>query len=182
MTRNQREQIITILHNSTPEAFGYNSNFWTTAILAHLIKEQYGVEYKSKTSIYIIFKDAKFTYHKPDKQYKNRDQKTIDEWIQKNKQWIIDTLNEPNTVVLAEDEMFLTTQTTTQKIWLPKGEFPKIDVCAAARLLMSYGNPQVDPSREKSELVARRAAQQETEGAEASQQSSPREDEQAIGP
>lgn len=148
LTKNQREQIITILHKSTPEAFGYNSSFWTTSILAHLIKEQYGVQYKSKTSFYIIFKNAKFTYHKPDKQYKNRDQKVIDEWTQKHKQEITDALNDPNTVVLVEDEMFLTTQTTTQKIWLPKGEFPKIDVSSKRQLRCIYGFLNVSSGKE----------------------------------
>ncbi len=37
-------------------------------------------------------------------------------------------MHDTNTVILTEDEMILSTQTTYQKIWLPKGEFPKIDV------------------------------------------------------
>ncbi len=49
-------------------------------MLTRLIKEQYNVHYKSKTSYYIFFKEAKFTYHKPDKQYKERDQTVIDNW------------------------------------------------------------------------------------------------------
>ena len=37
-------------------------------------------------------------------------------------------MKEENTVILTEDEMVLTTETTIQKVWLPEGEFPKI-VC-----------------------------------------------------
>lgn len=35
---------------------------------------------------------------------------------------------DPETVILTEDEMKLSTQTTFQKIWLPEGEYPKVAV------------------------------------------------------
>ena len=37
-------------------------------------------------------------------------------------------MNDDSIVVLAEDEMILSSQTTFQKIWLPQGEYPKIEV------------------------------------------------------
>lgn len=37
-------------------------------------------------------------------------------------------LADSDTIILCEDEMILSTQTTFQKIWLPKGEYPKIEV------------------------------------------------------
>lgn len=139
LTKNQRLEIIKILTSTTPKPFGFEYEHWTTSILGMIIKEQYGVQYKSKTSLYLIFKEAKFTYHKPDKQYKNRDQRTIDEWIKKNKSIINEALYDPNIVVLVEDEMMLSTQTTTQKIWLPQGEFPKIDISSKRQLRCIYG-------------------------------------------
>lgn len=139
LTTNQRAEIIKIVTTLKPTDFGFNVAYWTTHILAVLIKEQYGVQYKSKTSFYLIFKEAKFTYHKPDKQYKNRDQKLIDAWVEKHKPIIDEALNDPNSVVLTEDEMMLSTQTTTQKIWLPQGEFPKIDVSSKRQIRCIYG-------------------------------------------
>ena len=89
--------------------------------------------------MYLIFKEAKFTYHKPDKQYKNRNQSVIDQWKTDSFSKIKSELENENTVVLTEDEMMLSTQTTTQKIWLPRGEFPKIDVSSKKEIRCIYG-------------------------------------------
>ena len=43
-------------------------------------------------------------------------------------------------IILAEDEMILTTQTTIQKVWLPQGEYPKIECSTGGRKRRSvYG-------------------------------------------
>jgi hypothetical protein len=42
-------------------------------------------------------------------------------------------------VILAEDEMHLSTQTTVQKIWLPKGEYPRIEVARKRDARSIYG-------------------------------------------
>lgn len=86
------------------------------------------MKYKSKTSLYLVFKQAKFTYHKPGRVYDKHDEKEVEEWKVETKPKLNQLLKEENTVILAEDEMVLTTETTIQKVWLPEGEFPKI-VC-----------------------------------------------------
>jgi len=139
LTRGQRAQIAKVLTTGLPKDFGFEAPTWTTAILARIIEEQFGVRYKSRTSLYIIFRQAKFTYHKPDKQYKNRKQDLIDEWKQKVYPEIQEALKAPHTVVLVEDEMMLSTQTTTQKVWLPQGQFPKIDVSSKRQIRCIYG-------------------------------------------
>lgn len=139
LTKNQKNEIIKILTTSTPKAFGFSYDYWSTNILGALIKEQYGVQYKSKTSLYLIFKESKFTYHKPDRQYKNRNQEVIDEWVKTNKDIIENAISDPNTVVITEDEMMISTQTTIQKVWLPQGEFPKIDVSSKRQIRCIYG-------------------------------------------
>src|ERR1700722_10126221 len=48
LTQTQCDEIIKNIKTTTPESFGYESKFWTTAILAHLIKEQYNVAYRTK--------------------------------------------------------------------------------------------------------------------------------------
>ncbi len=139
LTRGQRESVGKMLHEDTPQKFGFESEFWTTPILAMVIREQFGVQYKSKTSLYIIFKDAKFSFHKPGAKYDRRDQQKIDQWKEEIRPFVEEAKNDPNTVILAEDEMMLTTQTTFQKIWLPQGEFPRIDVSTKRKLRCIYG-------------------------------------------
>ena len=148
LTKGQRLEIIKIISTTTPKAFGIDEDHWRTAILGMLIKEQYGVQYKSRTPLSILFKEARFTYHKPDKQYHAKNQKIIDQWIEKNTPTIQWALNDSKTVVLVADEMMLSTQTTTQKIWLPKGEFPKIDVSSNRQIRCIYGALDVKNGRE----------------------------------
>lgn len=139
LTKGQLNKTKEMLESNTPRSFGIECDFWTTAILAHLLKELYNVQYKSKTSIRLLFKKSGFTYHKPDKQYKNRNQQVIDEWKEKTTPIIEAALKDHNTVVLVGDEMILTTQTTTQSIWLQKGSFPKIDVANTRKKRCIYG-------------------------------------------
>jgi len=128
LTKEQIRETINALQNNSPRDFGYDADFWTTSIVAHRIKEEYNVQYKTKKPFYLIFKQAKFTYHKPGQQYHNRNPQEIKTWIRKIKPILKKYLKNQNAVVLAGDEMILSTQTTFQKIWLPINSFPKIDV------------------------------------------------------
>ena len=46
---------------------------------------------------------------------------------------------DPETILLCEDEMVLSSQTTFQKIWLKKGEYPKIEVSNTKTNRSIYG-------------------------------------------
>lgn len=67
LTKRQREEIIQTLKTKSPNACDvyYNSDYWTTGILGEYILKTYAAQYKSKTSYYVVFRKAKFTYHKP---------------------------------------------------------------------------------------------------------------------
>lgn len=135
LTKKQRGEVIETLRRKTPKTTNplYQSDHWTTTILGDYIKRTYGVQYKSKTSYYLVFKQAKFTYHKPARVYHERDAKEVEQWKTSTKPKLQQLWEESNTVILAEDEMILTTQTTIQKIWLPQGEYPRIEVSNQSR-------------------------------------------------
>ena len=148
LTKKQREEIIEILQKQKPSNFGYESSFWTTLMLGDLIERKFDVRFKSRTSLYIIFKEARFSYHKPETKYKKKNEKQENEWIQNNHDRIQELLSEKNTVVLFGDEMMLSTQTTTQKIWLPKGEYPKIDIATKRDIRVIYGFLDIKTGKE----------------------------------
>lgn len=139
LAKKQREEIAVILQNHSPKNYHYDADYWTTGIVGDLIWRQYKVRYKSKTSIYIIFKQAKFTYHKPDRKYQARNEQEVEKWKKEAKIKLKQALAETNTIVLAADEMSLSTQTTVQKIWLPQGEYPKIEVATKRDSRSIYG-------------------------------------------
>lgn len=148
LTQKERNAILELLKNKKPSDCGYESNYWTTNILAFHIKKNYGVQYKSKTSVRIFFKEAKFSYHKPDKKYQRQNEAEVEKWKVDMKPIIENAMKDPNIVVLVEDEMVLSTQTTTQKIWLPVGEYPKIEVATKRNNRSLYGFLDIKTGRE----------------------------------
>lgn len=136
-----REEIIRTLNAKTPQEADrrYETEHWTTSILGDYIFRKYDVRYKSKTSYYLIFKQAKFTCHKPGRVYHERDEKEVAQWKNETKPKIERAWQEKNTVILAGDEMILGTQTTTQKVWLKQGEYPQIEVSNKRQNRSVYG-------------------------------------------
>src|SRR3989338_6417034 len=111
LTKKEWEAIIETVKTKTPKDVGYAGDHWTTGILGYWIAEKYKAKYKSKTSLYLVFKQAKFTYHKPGRVYHEHNEQEVVVWRKQAKQKINHFLKEKDTVILAGDEMILTTQT-----------------------------------------------------------------------
>src|SRR3989339_259756 len=151
LTKNQIKEISQSVKECSPQDFGYdNEEFWTTAILGDFIYRQYQVRYQSKTSYYLIFREAKFTFHKPGRIYQKHNDEEVRVWQENNELKIFKTLEDPNTVVLTEDEMILSTQTTFQKIWLPEDEYPKVEISNTKKNRSVYGFLNLKTGREHS--------------------------------
>lgn len=139
LTKRQREELARTLKAKTPRVLGFEQDYWTTGLLGYYIDKQYQVKYKSKTSYYLIFKDSKFTFHKPGRRYQRRNDQEVQEWKTSNKDRVKQALDETDTIVLTSDEMHLSNQTTVQKIWLPSGSYPKIEVASKRQSRSIYG-------------------------------------------
>jgi len=150
LSTNQRTEIQKTVAETSPKENGINANFWTTSALAEFIKQKYNVIYKSKTSYYLMFRDAKFTYHKPDKQYHDRKQDVIDKWYAEVAPLIKQEIDKQDQVVLAGDEMILTTQTTTQKVWLSTNKSVHIEASNKREKRCLYGFLNVKTGQEHS--------------------------------
>lgn len=139
LSKKDRDEIIETIKTKKPEDIGYHSEFWTTAMVGDWIKKVYKVKYKSKTSVYLIFKKASFSYHKPGRVYHQRNEQEVIEFRKKAEKILKKALKEENTTVLCEDEMVLSTQTTFQKMWLRKNEYPKIEISNNKKARSIYG-------------------------------------------
>ena len=69
LTSKQREELVNFLVNTVPKDHGYACEHWSTGILGDLIQEKYGVYYKTKKPFYLLFEEAKFSFHKPGQVY-----------------------------------------------------------------------------------------------------------------
>ena len=126
LSSNQRNEILTFLTTTTPKDHGYEVELWSTSVLADLIQEKYGVVYKSKKAFDLLFEEAKFSFHKPGQVYEKRDEEKVLAWKKEIKPKLSKAFEEPDVVVLCEDEMVLSSTTTFQKIWLKKGSIPRL--------------------------------------------------------
>lgn len=153
LNKKQLNQLKKILKDPTSPITLYETPFWTTTLLADYIKQEFDVDYKSKTSIYLIFKRVKFTYHKPGRVYERNDPKKVASWIKETTPIIKKAWKDPDTVILTEDEMILSTQTTWQKIWIPEGEYPQVKVSNTRKNKSIYGFLNVKTGKEHSFLT-----------------------------
>lgn len=134
LTRKQRETVLKTLKEKSPKDLGYAHEHWTSGLLGDWIEQKFKVKYKSKTSLYLLFRKVSFSYHRPGLTYDERDEKEVAAWQKTAQRKLAMLLKEKDTVILAGDEMVLTTATTVQKVWLPRGEYPKVEVRTGTRL------------------------------------------------
>ena len=93
LSKLQLEELQQRLHQYPPkELFGARAStadgqFWTVEDLTHMVREQYGVEYKSRTSYTSLLSLCGFSYQKTEKIFKSRSQTQVadfEEQLEKN--------------------------------------------------------------------------------------------------
>jgi transposase len=124
----EKARVVTMLKTKQPKDVitGCDVEHWTTGLLGLYIFEQFGKRYKSKTSEHLLFKAARFTWHCPGKVYEKADPAAKAAWGKTTKPVLKKHWQSDTAVILCEDEMVLTSRTTTQKVWLPRGTYPPI--------------------------------------------------------
>lgn len=153
LTSTEKATVIQTLKTKIPKDViaSCSNEYWTTSLLGLYIFELTGKDYKSKTSEYLLFKEAKLTFHLPGKAYEKADPEAKAAWIIGTKPVLEQHWKDENTVVLCEDEMVLTSKTTTQKVWLPSGEYPSVIETNSTRKRQSlYGFLNLKTGRETS--------------------------------
>lgn len=140
LTAAEKQQIITTLKTKQPKDVipGCSVEHWTTGLLGVYIFEQFGKRYKSKTSEHLLFRAASFSWHCPGKSYEKADEHAKALWMRATKPLLQNHWDDGNAVILCEDEMVLTSRTTIQKVWLPKGSYPPVVETNSARKRKSF--------------------------------------------
>ena len=67
-----------------------------------------------------------FSFWLPGKQYEKADAEVVAAWKKEQHTRLDEAFSDPDTVVLAEDEMVLAQARTTQKVWIPQGTSPAV--------------------------------------------------------
>lgn len=140
LTKKEREKIVHNVRERSPKDMvsGCGEDYWNTYWLGEYIHSLTGKKYKSKTSSYLIFKEAKLSWHKPGKVYDKADPVTQELWRKETTPLLQAHWDNPNTLVFCVDEMVLTIQSTVQKVWLPQGTYPPIIETTGTRKNRSF--------------------------------------------
>lgn len=118
LTKVERTTVIQTLRLKQPGDVipGCSDEHWSTYWLGEYIFTLTGKRYKSKTSQYLLFHEAKLSFHLPGKLYEKSDPAVKAAWAAATKSVLERYWGEPGTVILCEDEMMLTNVTTLQKV------------------------------------------------------------------
>ena len=79
----QRRRLLRLLLKG-PLAHGYNTNVWTTARIAELIRREFGVSYH-RDHVGRLMHSLNWSHQKPEKRAIERDEEEIERW--KRKEW-----------------------------------------------------------------------------------------------
>jgi len=182
LTTSQLGEITRTIKTKPPDELGldYHHPFWTTAVLADFIRRIYGIRYKSKTSYYLLFKEAKFTYHKPGRIYHQRNEEEVLRWRKQTRERIMKAFKDPETIILAGDEIILSTQTTFQKIWLPANKYPKVEISNVRKNRSVYGFLNLKTGKETSYPTEKQTMVETTKVLKDLRRSYPKKDNQGI--
>lgn len=143
LTKSERDQVVAILQTKQPRhvVLGCSDEHWSTYWLSRYIHGAFGKQYKSKTSHYLLFREAKLSFHLPGKRYEKADAAKTAAWVRQQsdgRSRLMRAWNDVHTVVLCADEMVLTSGTTLQKIWLPKRSYPPVIETNSTRKRKSF--------------------------------------------
>lgn len=123
--------MVAVLQTKQPcdAMLGCDDEHWSTYWLGRYIHEAFGKQYKSKTSHYLLFREAKLSFHLPGKRYEKADEVKTAAWVKQQsdgRSRLMRAWKDEHTIVLCADEMVLTSGTTLQKVWLPKRSYPPV--------------------------------------------------------
>ncbi len=143
LSKPEREAVVAALQTKQPkDLIGSCSDaHWSTYWLGRYILALTGKQYKSKTSHYLLFREARLSFHLPGKRYEKADAEKTEAWVAQQsdgRSRLMRAWHNVGTVVLCADEMVLTSGTTLQKVWLPKRSYPPVIETNSTRKRKSF--------------------------------------------
>lgn len=117
-----------VILKQTPVAFGYDTNLWTCAILAELLRQEFGVTV-SESTVRLHLKRLGFTWQKPEYQDTERDEQEIQHFLEVKFPQIQRLAIKLGADIGFQDEAGVGVGTRHGRTWGRRGETPVIKVC-----------------------------------------------------
>jgi len=128
LTAEQRQQVLTVLAQP-PSAAGLPAQFWSVADLATWIRVTFDVVYESPESYHFLFNAAGLSFHNPEPFDRRRaPEEQIEARMEEIREEIAPALTDPDTVVVAADEVRIDQEAVIRRAWYARGTKTKLKV------------------------------------------------------
>jgi transposase len=139
LTKTQKDKLYNIVSKG-PEAYSFDCGLWTSAMIAEVILQEFGVIYNPRY-LCSLLKKLNITYQKvafePDHSEDNEQKRQ--EWVRVTLPKIFKDAIEKNAVILFEDEVSFAQWGSLARTWAPKGKQPKVKTAGKRKGLKMFG-------------------------------------------
>lgn len=139
LTKGQKDKLYHIIVKG-PEAYGFDCGLWTSAMIAEVILQEFGVTYNPRY-LCSLLKTLKITYPKaafePDRSEDNEQKRQ--EWVRVTWPKILKEAREKGAVIIFGDEVSFAQWGSLARTWAPKGKQPKIKTAGKRQGLKMFG-------------------------------------------
>lgn len=80
LTPEQRKEITALLQH-TPRSHDLDAPFWSVHVLRTLVKERFSVVYATPPSYRSLLYESGFSFHRPEKKYREQDPQKVRNWL-----------------------------------------------------------------------------------------------------
>jgi len=157
------ERLELTLHRYTPEqkfgtAVSGGRQYWRVIDVRRLVKQDYGVEYRSSSSYHNVLERCGMSYQQTERYYKSRRESQLIDFEETLEKQLVDIAQSaPQTVILAEDEASLYLQATQNREWAPQGQTPKVALRGRAARFRGWAIVRVAAGRDNTHIYGRAA-------------------------
>ncbi len=107
--------------------FGFETDLWTVGRLRQVIREHYGVTVSPDT-VWRRWRDAGFTYQKPERRYFEVNEEARQAWLQNEAPQIRAAVREFRALLYFQDESNVSLTAFLGKTWAFRGQTPQVSV------------------------------------------------------
>ena len=127
ITRSIDEWIKKTILSCTPVQFGYDTNLWTCLIIADLLKQEFNITV-SDSAVRLHLKEMDLSCQLPEYQDIRKDDKDVDDFINKKFPQIQQLAENMNAEIAFEDEAGVGVMTRHGRTWGLRGQTPVVKV------------------------------------------------------
>ena len=141
LNKQQKNELYKVIENG-PEAYGFDSGIWTTAMIVEVVKQKYGVIYspiymaKLLKSLGLSYQRAKFQSDKLDNEEHQRKRQ---EWDTTTWPDILRQAETLGAVILFGDEVSFAQWGSLSRTWAPKGKQPVVKTKGKRKGMKVFG-------------------------------------------